>query len=76
MSELGLLMAKDDSPYDYFPEVEISYSTDGVNYTTVGTYDGKEISVLLETPISARYIRATATQTSATGIVIREFFAK
>lgn len=76
VSELGLLMAKDDSPYDYFPEVEISYSTDRVNYTTVGTYDGKEISVLLETPISARYIRATATQTSATGIVIREFFAK
>ena len=66
-------MAKKDTLDDYFPGVKLSYSLDGVNFTDIGEYTGRNIYAVLNQPVEAKYVRATSAQTSDTGIVIRDF---
>lgn len=51
----------------------MSYSLDGVNFTDIGEYTGRNIYAVLNQPVEAKYVRATSAQTSDTGIVIRDF---
>lgn len=73
LKNVQLLMAKKDTLDDYFPGVKLSYSLDGVNFTDIGEYTGRNIYAVLSQPVEAKYVRATSAQTSDTGIVIRDF---
>lgn len=75
VSNIQFLMANDGSPDDRFQSVKIEYSTDGITWTEIGTYTDSEIYVVLETPVTARYLKASeATDHQITNwIIVREF---
>lgn len=63
------------SDYFYDNSVRILYSEDGINYTEIGIYGGKEIDIILDNEISARYLKLIPVneEDSSFGVTIREF---
>ena len=60
---------------DIFEKINLSYSTNGVDYESIGNYSGQDIYVELANAINARYLKLTPVLegTSRNGLVIREF---
>ena len=60
---------------DIFEEINLSYSTNGVDYESIGNYSGQDIYVELANVINARYLKLTPVLEGASrnGLVIREF---
>ena len=60
---------------DIFEKINLSYSTNGVDYESIGNYSGQDIYVELTNAINARYLKLTPVLegTSRNGLVIREF---
>ena len=58
----------------YFKSSRLSYSVDGTDYTDVKDFSSRNVYHTFSTPITARYLRLTATATSANGVVdVRDF---
>ena len=68
-------MAKNNSVNDRFQSVKIEYSVNGETWTEVGTYTKISNYITLDTPVTARYVKASeATEHEATNwIIVREF---
>ena len=68
-----ILMCKPTSIDDYFKSSRLSYSLDGTHYTDVKDFSSRNVYHTFSTPITARYLRLTATKTSSNGVVVRDF---
>ena len=68
-----ILMSKPTSIDDYFKSSRLSYSSDGIHYTDVRDFSSRNVYHTFSTPLSARYLRLTATTTSGNGVVVRDF---
>lgn len=74
INNVQLLMAKPSSMDDYLRKGKIEYSTDGVTWQTLCTFENtRNVRYSLEQAITARYVRVVATEASAFGLVVRDF---
>lgn len=72
---IGLYMAKETSPNDYFHNYEILYSADGNDYVSLGIYTEKEFDYYFSDKTLLRYVKVVSKAADEFGIVIRELTA-
>jgi len=71
---VNILMSKSGSPTDYIRQGALEISTDGTQWTGVGSFSNTpEIAASLPAETMARYVRLRATGAQDTWVVVREF---